>query len=53
MGLKNQGAIGHPSRVSERAKLAAKRAYDAEQEKKKYRDDFKPLDLKKQDWSAI
>ena len=41
----------HPSRISNRAKMEKKRAYDA-LVKKKSKPPLKPLDLKKNDWSV-
>lgn len=46
--MKTGGHNFHPSRVSERAKLEKKRAYDKLQAAKKKKDNFKALDLSKQ-----
>ena len=47
---KHGGHNWHPSRISNRAKMERKRAYD-ELVKKKRRPPLEPLDRKKNDWS--
>ena len=48
--MKQGGHNYHPSRVSQRAKMEKKRAYDALQ-KKKPKPPIEPIDLKNPDWS--
>lgn len=49
--MKAGGHNFHPSRISNRAKMERKRAYDAMQ-KRKDKAALKPLDTKKNDWST-
>lgn len=50
--MKTGGHNFHPSRVPGKTKFLTNLALQREAEKGKKRDNFKPLDLKKQDWST-